>query len=420
MNAFKKSKPAILGGNPFPSNTWPRWPFVSEEDIRRVTDVLKSGNWCRALFAPDSEESMTVRFEQGFARMHQAKYAVACANGTAAIEIALRAAGVQPGDEVIVPAYSFVASATAVLQIGGLPVFADIERDTYCLDPASAERYITANTRAIVVVHMAGRPANMDAIGELAKKYNLVIVEDSAQAHMAEWQRRRVGAIGDVGTFSFQNSKNMTSGEGGIIITDNPDIAEMSYSLQHIGRKKGRPFYEHHYACWNYRLTEIQAAILIGQMDRAEEQNRKRQENAKYLKQLMASIKGLEMLPDDPRVTNHGYHLYMFRVDREQFGLDRDTLVKALAAEGVPYFGGYPIPLYKNPLFQEKNFGVNGFIEGKTIDYRSTHCPVVEQLCPVTMGFAQNVLLGTKENLEMLVETVLRIQKHAYEIAKTV
>lgn len=208
----------------------------------------------------------------------------------------------------------------------------------------------------------------------------------------------------------------MSSGEGGVVVTDDEEIADMSYSLQHIGRKKGRPFYEHHYASWNYRMTEIQAAILLGQMDRAEEQNKTRQENAKILGEMLAAVEGIETLPGDPRVTNHAYHLFLFRVDRERFGLDRDLFVKALMAEGVPYFAGYPIPLYKNPLFQKKNFGVKGFIEGKTVDYASMHCPVAEELCPVTMGFAQNVLLGTRSDMEALVETVLRIRRHAGDI----
>ncbi|UVI31990.1 DegT/DnrJ/EryC1/StrS family aminotransferase [Paenibacillus spongiae] len=409
------SKPAILGGERLKAEPWPNWPYMTDGDIEELVQVLKSGNWCRICYGEDSDESKIVQFERSFARMQDARYAVSCSNGTAALEIALRAAGIKPGDEVIVPAFTFIASASAVLQIGGLPVFADIEEDTFCIDPDSVEQLINPNTRGIVVVHMGGRPANMDRIMEIARKHRLIVIEDCAQANLAEWRGQKVGSIGDAGTFSFQNSKNISSGEGGAVTTNSEEIADMSYSLHHIGRKKGDRFYTHHYASWNYRLTEIQAAILLSQMSRAEEQNAIRQENGRYLYELLSGIEGIRLPRQDDRITNNGYHLYLFNIDEERFGINRDLLLEALYAEGVPLFGGYG-PLYKNPLFTEKNFGVNGYIEGKTVDYQSAYCPNVEKVSKTGMGFYQSTLLGTREDMETLAESIIRIRNHAHEL----
>lgn len=413
------NKPAILGGEPIKTGSWPKWPYVTEEDIDRVVNVLRHGKWNRSGYSDFSDESHAVQFERQLCHVTGIKYALACANGTAAIEIGLRATGLPLGSEVIVPAYTFVASATAVLQVGALPVFSDIEHDTYNIDVKSVEQLINPNTRAIVAVHMGGRPFDIDAIGKIAKKHGLILLEDCAQAIGATWKGQSVGGFGDVGTFSFQNSKNMSSGEGGAVVTNNYKIAEMAYSLHHIGRKVGGKFYEHYYAAWNYRITEMQAAILLGQIDRLEEQTRTRNKNGEFLNKLLMEIDGIKVPPCDKRITSHGYHLYLFQIEEEKFGLDRDLFIKSLRAENIPCSSGYPLPLYKNPLFQEKNFGNKGYIEGRTIDYKRMYCPVAEKLVKQTVSFPQFILLSSRSDMEHIAEAIYRIKKYAVEIKKS-
>lgn len=305
-----------------------------------VVNALRSGHWGR------TTGRLNDAFERRFAAYQQAAHAITCVNGTVALELALRAAGVGPGDEVIVPSYTFIATASAVLHLGGVPVFADIDPDTYTLSPASAASAVTPKTRAIIPVHMAGAPADMDGLLTLAAARGIAVVEDAAQAAGAEWRGRRVGALGDLGTFSFQSTKVLTAGEGGAVVTNRSRLADVVWSLQNVGRVPGGAWYEHHRLGWNLRMTEFQAAVLLAQMDRLDEQILRREMNAARLDTLLREVDGIAPLSVVPGVTRHPRYLYVFRYRPSAFGgLPKPRFIEALAAEGIPAMPGYP-PLH--------------------------------------------------------------------------
>lgn len=426
-------KLAITGGEPLRRDPFPSWPVWDENEERALLEVLHSGKWWRFSYGsgvelkePDSgDRSRVAQFQEAFARQHEAKFGVACANGTAAIEILLKALGIGPGDEVIVPAYTFIATATAVLQVNAVPIFVDVDPDTYNVDPARVEQAITPRTRAIIPVHFAGQAADMDALLALARRRNLFVVEDAAHAHGAEWKGKKLGALGAGGTFSFQASKNMTAGEGGIILTNSADVAALCESYLWAGRQIGRPWYEHHRLGWNYRLTEFQGAILSQQLARLEEQNARRTENAAYLSAQLAAIPGLRPLQVDPRATKRSYHIYILRYAAEAFsGLPRNKFVQALAAEGIPCMGGYSQPLYKNPMFLRQDFYPKGCPitcghYDRTIDYAafSETCPVSEHACAdEAVWMEHRPLLGTRRDMDDIVAAIEKVRANAGEL----
>ncbi|MEM2847007.1 MAG: DegT/DnrJ/EryC1/StrS family aminotransferase [Nitrososphaerota archaeon] len=331
--------PAILGGEPVRKKPYPSWPIHDKREEELLLEALRSGRW--SVGGRFQEE-----FERRFAEFQHAKHALLCSSGTAALKIALKAMGLKPGDEVIVPAYTFLATATSAIDLGLKVVYADIDPDTYTIDPESARSIMSERTRAIIPVHIAGRPADMDAVRELAEEKSLLILEDAAQAHGAEWRGRRVGAIGDAGIFSFYQSKNITCGEGGAITTDDDEIAEKVWSLRNVGRPRKGPWYEHKLYGWNYRITEFQAAVLIAQLERAPELMKRRERGARILDKLLSEIDGITPLKPDNRVTRHAYHLYIFKYDSREFSnLPKQRFVEALSAEGIPCSAGYR-PLY--------------------------------------------------------------------------
>jgi len=342
---------ALDGGSKVRNRPWPRWPVWDEHEEQAVLDVLRSGRWWSV------EGDRVHTFEREFAQFVQAAHAVCVTNGTAALEVCLRALGIGCGDEVIVPPYTFIATASSVLSVSATPVFVDIEAESLNIDPSRIEEAITPRTKAIIPVHIAGRPADMDGVLAIARKHGLYVIEDAAQAHAAEWKGRRVGAIGDLGTFSFQASKNLNAGEGGIIVSNDADLADRAWSVHNVGRTRSGKWYEHHVVGGNFRMTERQAAILLAQMTRLPSQTETRTRNAEYLTELLSRIDGITTLPADPRVTRHAYHLYVFRYDPKHFGgRPREEFLQALVAEGIPASAGY-VPLYKEIVFQRKTAG---------------------------------------------------------------
>nr|HQH71347.1 DegT/DnrJ/EryC1/StrS family aminotransferase [bacterium] len=263
---------AIRGGTPVRTEPFHPWPVYDDRDKQALIRELEAGQW--GIGSPSIDA-----FEKRFAEFCQARYAVACTNGTDAITIALQALGVGAGDEVIIPPYTFMATAVAVLMANAIPVFADIDPGTYNIDPRSAAEKITPRTKAIIPVHIAGNPADMDGVLALAKKHNLRVLEDAAQAHGAAWKGRRVGALGDCGTFSFQSSKNLACGEGGATVTDSEELAEKLRSFTNCGRVRHGLWYEHHEVAGNHRLGGFQAALLLVGLERVEEQMKRREEN---------------------------------------------------------------------------------------------------------------------------------------------
>lgn len=396
-------KLAIKGGNPVRTKPFTKWPIFDEREEKALIEVLRSGHWGR-ISGKKNEE-----FEEKFSKFVGASYGVTCVNGTAALEIALRAMNIGKGDEVIVPAYTFIATASACILVGADPVFVDIDPNTYNIDPKYIEQAITTKTKAIIAVHIGGCPANMDEIMRIAKKYNLLVIEDAAQAHGAEWRGKKVGSIGDMATFSFQASKNINAGEGGIVTTNNKKFADMAWSLMNVGRVKEGGWYDHPILGWNYRMTEFQAAILLVQMERIEEQMKKREENAKYLADGLRKIGGVEPLVPDEGVTRHAYHLFIFRYNKDEFkGVKRETFIKALNAEGIPASPGY-VPLYKFPAILDWPY--------KERDYRDVYLPVTEKACyEEGIWLSQNILLGPKEDMDDILTAVSKIKENIDEL----
>jgi dTDP-4-amino-4,6-dideoxygalactose transaminase len=375
MTTLKGSELAINGGTPVRTTPFPKWPVWDESDVEAITETLRSSQWGIGGGAVE-------KFEKAFAEFQQARFCSCVTNGTAAIEVALRAVGVEAGDEVIVPPYTFIATASACLMVNTVPVFVDIEPDTYNLDPTKIEAAITDRTRAIVAVHIAGCPADLDGITAIAKKHNLKVVEDCAQAHAAEWRGRRVGAIGDVGTFSFQSSKNLNSGEGGACVTDNEEIHQRCWSLHNVGRIPSGQWYQHPLLGWNMRMTQFQGALLLNQLKRLPAQAERRTANAEYLTRQLNQIPGIRPMRVDERVTRHAYHLYIFRYNAEEFGgLPRMDFIKAMSAEGITCSSGY-VPLYKEKAFRNPDVYAAAFkLASRPVDYDKVSCPVCEKAC---------------------------------------
>ncbi|MBN2412156.1 DegT/DnrJ/EryC1/StrS family aminotransferase [candidate division KSB1 bacterium] len=403
---------AINGGTPVRTKPFPVWPVWGDEEIEYLTQVIKSGSWgCL-------KGKVTSEFEQKFAEYQNAKYGICVNSGTTALKVALTAADVDSGTEVIVPAYTFIATATAVVEMGGIPVFVDIDPETYNIDVKKAEDVITKNTAAIMPVHFAGRPADMDAINPLAKKYNLKVIEDAAQAWGSEWKGKRVGAIGDAGCFSFQSSKNINAGEGGIILTNDDLVAKMARSHINCGRSEEGLWYEHFYFGGNYRITELQTAVLLAQFERYDELKEIRQKNCQYLTEKLKSIEGIVPLKDDPDVTSHSCHLYIFKYKNEHFaGKSKTSFIDAMRKEGIFTSPGYSIPLYKQPVFINKAFGPRGRSVNIPVDYTNNYCPETEKACyEEAIWFTQNMLLGTEEDMDDIVKAIGKIKENAEEL----
>ena len=298
------------------------------------------------------------------------------------------------------PPFTFVASASAVLLCGASPVFADIDPETFNLSVAAAEAAITPRTRAIVVVHFGGRPAEMDAFQALARKHGLGLLEDAAHAHGARWKGTPVGAWGDAATFSFQEFKLMTAGEGGIILAKSADVAEKCWAFCNQGRKRGAGWFDHFTLGTNYRLTGFQAAVLNAQLRRLPEQTRTRAANTAYIRERLREVPGLRLPDDDPRIEQQPYYLLTFWYNVDGFdGLPRDTVLAALKAEGVPFKPTYPHPLYRNPIFspqQEKLF-----------------LPVAERVCREGVWLSHNALLGDRSDVDDLLEALHKVRRLA-------
>jgi dTDP-4-amino-4,6-dideoxygalactose transaminase len=404
-----EEKIALEGGKPLRTEPFPAWPIYDEREEAALLEVVRSGQW-GALTGSKVKE-----FERRFAAYQQARFGTCVVNGTAALEIALRAVGVGPGDEVITTPYTFIATANAILHLGAVPVFVDIDPTSYLIDVTKIEEAITARTKALLPVHIAGCPPNMDVITAISSRHALAVVEDACQAWGAEWKGGKVGASGDAGTFSFQSSKNITAGEGGIIVTNREDVADRCWSLHNVGRVKGGAWYEHPNQGWNYRMTEWQGAVLLVQLERLAEQSERRDINARYLARQLEEIRGIETQSIDPRVTRHAWHLVIIRYDPGEFGgMSRDRFVTALEAEGIPCTRGY-LPLNQSQSLREakaRNLAINGGEREATAVESS--CPIAERVCSEeAVWLPQSIFLGTKADMESIVESIAKIQLYA-------
>lgn len=383
----------------------PNWPQFDETEAEAVAAVVRSGNWWRGAYDspegnPTGETGAVQQFERAVADLHGAAYGLAVSSGTMALDIAVRALGIGPGDEVITTAYSYVATATCILQSGATPVFADLDPDTWNLDLDAVRRAITQKTRAIILVHFAGLPVDMDALLEIAKEHDLYVIEDAAHAFGAEWRGRKVGAIGHIGCFSFQGSKNLTTGEGGAIVTNDEALATRCRSLHMAGRVIGGAWYDHERLGWNGRMTEFQAAIGLVQLQRFPDQQQRREANARRLAAGLAEVPGISVQTEPGGDGVHGRHLFCFRYDKDQFGgLSHKRMYMALRAAGLPVLTGYGRPIYHNDVFAQ--FDAAEWAE---------RCPNAEQLCTSGFWLHHAVLLAEPAEIDELIEAMKSVK----------
>lgn len=404
---------AIDGGEPVRRTAFPKWPVFDEREERQLLEVLHSGEW-GAL-----KGGKTAEFQARFAAYQGARFGLCVPNGTLALELALKALGVGRGDEVITTPYTFVATANAAIAIGAVPVFADIDLDSYNLDPVEVEKAITSRTKVILPVHMGGRPADMDALGAIAARHSLRILEDACQAWGSEWRGRRVGAIGDLGAFSFQSSKNITAGEGGAIVTNDEALAETCWSLHNVGRVRGGLWYHHEVVGWNLRITEWQSAVLLAQLERLDEQTERREANARYLIENLSQVPGLSPLQEDRRITRQSRHVFIVRYDPSAFGgHSRDEFVDALSHEGIdPIAPGY-VPLNRVPgirraMLESGEAAARGFRPSADGLPELPACPRAEWASQNTVWLYQYALLGDRADMDDIVAAATKIQ-HAW------
>jgi dTDP-4-amino-4,6-dideoxygalactose transaminase len=415
------SVPAILGGPPLRSRPFPRWPRWDEDDERAVVPVLRAGVWSR--------DKLVTEAERRFAELMGSPHCLATCNGTNAIITALRALGVGPGDEVVTTPYTFVATIHPILLAGALPVFVDVDPDTWQIDPAKLEARITPNTTVLLPVHILGGVCDMDRTCAIAQRRGLKVVEDACEAHLGEWKGRKAGTFGDLGCFSFQTGKALTCGEGGALLGRDADLMDLCYSLHNLGRPRGRmPRDKGGYpiVAGKCRMAEYQASILLTQMQTVVEETRLRAANAEYLTARLSQIPGIVPRRDYEHVTQKAFYFYGFRYRKEAFGgPSRDRFAEALSAEGVPASMGLGVidrrPMNKEGLLDHA-FASRAFQRvyprEKLSSYaKDNECPLADRLCEETVGFHQRLLLGTREDMDDIVNAVLKLHESRARLA---
>ncbi len=368
----------------------PSWPQAGEREAELLHMVLESPQW--GGFHP-----FVTEFEQSFAAYQNALHGISAFNGTVTLELALTALGIGPGDEVIVPAISFISSATAVSRMGAIPVFVDIEPWSLNIDPDCARKAVSPKTKAVMAVHFGGTMCNLDALAKICREYDLSLLEDAAHAHGSEWNGKRAGSFGIAGSFSFQNGKVLSSGEGGILVTSDDDFAERARSIANQGRLPGRSFYEHHRLGTNFRLTAFQAAVLLAQLERLPEQIHCRERNATLLKQLLGDLPEVVWQTQPPQVTQNSWYLLLGRLCNS--AISRDEFHQRLRAAGVPFTPFYPHVLYRNPLY----------LDGGC---RVMPCPVAEACIRDAFWLPHRLLLADEDTIRQVAVLIREAATH--------
>jgi dTDP-4-amino-4,6-dideoxygalactose transaminase len=412
-------KPAMLGGSPVYKGSWPGWPEWRQTWEPSILQVLRSGQWYRG-----SGGEQVPRFEAAYADLVGARRCLATASGTTALIVGLHVLDVDAGDEVIVSPFTFIASYNAILFHKALPVLADTDPATLTIDPASIERRITDRTRAVMPVHIYGMPCDMDPIMAISRKRGLAVIEDACQAWLAEYKGKKCGTIGDLGCFSFQNSKHLTSGEGGAITGNSDDLIDRASSFHDCGRPYGtfkgaRPNFTRG---GNFRMQHFQAVMLLQQLEKLREDTARRRQNAARLAASLKEIPGIQLvrLPENSQAV---WHLYPFRYDAEKFqGLPRETFIKAMRAEGIPCSTGYQ-EQYFDGLLDEAiaSRGFKRLFSAQRLkDYRDSFQELKgnREVCATTVAITQNLLLAEPTQIDRIGEAIRKIQAHGAELAK--
>ena len=410
------SKLALLGGRPTRAEPYPQWPVFDERDIAAVTTVIRSGQWGGYPYpGPQSRE-----FIRRFAELQGGGYPVLMINGTVTMEVALRAANIGWGDEVIVPALTFQATAAAPMAAGCIPVIVDVDPETYCMDPKRVEAAITPRTKAILPVHLGAQMADMDALMDIAERYNLIVIEDCAHAHGAKWRGRGAGTIGHFGSFSLQSSKILTTGEGGVLICRTPELAVRAASIIDCGRPHDPDGVEFTFGA-NYRLPEIQAALGNVAIERFPAQAKQREEMLAYLEESLSEVPGVRLLRRDPRHTTRSFYMYGFAINPDMFGGERLGVVAALEAEGIPAEGGYD-PMHHYDLFQPANSKLavpSAFPE--RFDLAAMNLPEAERAGErKSVWLDERVFRAGQKGIDDFATALQKIQDQSIELAKWV
>jgi dTDP-4-amino-4,6-dideoxygalactose transaminase len=356
----------------------PGWPQADEREAELLREVLASPQW--GGFHPFVEE-----FERSFASFQHAAYAISAANGTLTLELALELCGVGPGDEVIVPAISFISSATAISRRGAVPVFVDIERDSFNISPDRAKIALTPRTKALMAVHFGGTLADLTGLIGICNEAGIPLIEDAAHAQGAEWNGKRAGSFGLMGSFSFQNGKVLTAGEGGALVTSDEKLAARAHSIANCGRVQGHSFYEHHFLGSNFRLTGFQAAVLIAQLEKLPAQNARRAQNAALLKSQLGDVGEITWQREPKEQTENPFYLLLGRLAA---GLDNRLFCEELKRQGIPCAPFYPHTLYQNPAYTEA-------------PHRNTGCPVAESSVNDSFWINHRLLLADEPTIEL-------------------
>jgi len=402
---------AILGGNKVRTKPFTPWPQYLPSDAQRLQEVLASRHWG----GYPLPSRYAAEFAEKFAAMHGARYGLCLSNGTIALVAALQAAGIRFGDEVIVPAYTWDGTATAVLFAGGVPVFADVDPDTYCLDLASARDAITPRTKAILPVHLAMRFADMDGLRALARERGLKIIEDCAHAHGGQYRGEGAGAMGDLGCFSFQESKLMTSGEGGMVITSDLRYFEHLQSQVNCGRASMTDQYHQRVLGANYRMTELQTSLLIGQLEMLPEFAAKRSRAAARLTKALGAIQGVRPLPPQPEITRETIYCYVFQYRPNRTDVSRDLFAAALDAEGIPCDGRFYEPVYRSDLF----YATPENCPQLKSDYSSVRCPVSERAAyHEAVWLPQFLLIGEDRDVDDIAAAIEKVMSNMEALSK--
>ncbi len=408
--------PAILGGKPVRMAPFHSWPVWRERDEQAVLPVLRRGVWSR--------DRLVTEAETRFAQMMGARYCLATSNGTNALITAIRALGIDAGDEVITTPYTFVATIHPILLANALPIFADIDPETWQIDPARIEEKINKNTAMLLPVHIIGGICDMDRIGQVAAKNNLKIVEDACEAHFGEWKGRKVGTLGDLGCFSFQTAKVLTCGEGGAILGHDERLMDICYSFHNLGRPRGKYMPQdkgHPILASKCRLAEYQASILMTQMETVETEMQRRRENALYLTERLSRIPGIVPRRDYRGVTRTAFYYYGFRYKKEHFdGMSRARFLAALSAEGIPASKGLGVieakPMNKEGLLEttlnSKAYQKIYSREKLGAYWRDNECPECERLIEETVGFHHSILLGSREDMDDICNAVEKLYEN--------
>ncbi len=405
---------AVFGGSPTREKAYPEWPVHDERDIEAVTRVVKSGRWGGFPFPGPN----TAEFSAKFAEMQGGGFAIPMINGTVTMEVATRAAGIGWGDEVIVPAYTFQATAVAPMAAGAIPVIVDVDPNNYCADPEKVEAAITDKTKAIFVVHLGAQMTDMDAIMDIARKHDLVVIEDCAHAHGSQWRGMGAGTIGDFGSFSMQSSKILTTGEGGVLLCKTQELAERAASIIDCGRPKDSD--ERNYTMGaNYRWSELHAALGVVALERFPEQMAQRAAMADYLEESLSEVSGIRMLKRDLRHTRRSFYRYVIAIDPTFFQCEHQEFCYALDGEGIPCWDGYPA-MHHYDLFQpglSKLPVPNAFPEYFEFD-RMTF-PIAEQACErEAVWLEESIFRAGQQGVDDTVKALQKLAESQDELAK--